>query len=102
MMTGNSMKMAAALVEYRFRDVAFFITVIVSYILGVASFRRAELEWKENALNGFFAPIVMGFLIGSDLLTLRDKTAKWVPALLLTYAWGIINSGERIQLSMWT
>ena len=86
--------MAAALVESRFRDVAFYITVIMSYIVGVATFRRAELEWRENALNGFLAPIVCAFLVWSDVLTWRDDTCRWIPALLLSYAWGIINSGE--------
>ncbi|KAL7489615.1 hypothetical protein ACHAW6_015289 [Cyclotella cf. meneghiniana] len=92
MMTGNSMWMAAALVESRFRDVAFYVTVIISYIAGVATFRRAELEWRENALNGFLAPIVCAFLVWSDVLTWRDSTCRWIPALLLSYAWGIINS----------
>lgn len=94
MMTGNSMWMAAALVESRFRDVAFYLTVIASYIGGVSTFRRVELEWKENALNAILAPIVMGFLIGSDLLTLRDSSCRWIPAVMLAYAWGIINSGK--------
>ncbi|KAL3776410.1 hypothetical protein HJC23_006764 [Cyclotella cryptica] len=92
MMTGNSMWMAAALVESRFRDVAFYITVIASYIAGVATFRRAELEFREKALNGFLAPIVSAFLIWSDVLTWRDNTCRWIPALLLSFAWGIINS----------
>ena len=94
MMTGNSMWMAAALVESRFRDVAFYLTVIASYIGGVSTFRRVEFEWKENALNAILAPIVMGFLIGSDLLTLRDASCRWIPAVMLAYAWGIINSGK--------
>jgi hypothetical protein len=94
MMTGNSMWMAAALVESRYRDVAFYITVIFSYIFGVATFRRVELEWKEDALNTVLAPIVMGFLVGSDLLTKMDAGCRWVPAVMLAYAWGIINSGE--------
>lgn len=93
-MTGNSMWMAAALVESRFRDVAFYLTVIASYIGGVSTFRRVEFEWKENALNAILAPIVMGFLIGSDLLTLRDASCRWIPAVMLAYAWGIINSGK--------
>ena len=86
--------MAAALVESRFRDVAFYLTVIASYIGGVATFRRVELEWKEKALNCFLAPIVMGFLIGSDVLTMRDAACRWIPAVMLAYAWGIINSGK--------
>ena len=35
MMTGNSMKMADALVAGRIADAAFFLTVIASFVLGV-------------------------------------------------------------------
>lgn len=94
MMTGNSMWFASALVESRYRDVAFYVSVIGSYIMGVGTFRRAELDYKDKALNGLFAPIVVGMLVGSDLITWRDGGARWLPALMLSYAWGIINSGE--------
>lgn len=85
---------ASALVESRYRDVAFYVSVIGSYIMGVGTFRRAELDYKDKALNGLFAPIVVGMLVGSDLITWRDGGARWLPALMLSYAWGIINSGE--------
>ena len=91
------MWMASALVESRYRDVAFYLSVICSYVFGVATFRRVELEWRECALNCVLAPIVMGFLIGSDLLTWRDAGCRWIPAVMLAYAWGIINSGEFIM-----
>eukprot|EP01082_Thalassiosira_pseudonana_P007934 g7114.t1 g7114 contig23:1896807-1897606(+) len=60
--------------------------------MGVGTFRRAELDYKDKALNGLFAPIVVGMLVGSDLITWRDGGARWLPALMLSYAWGIINS----------
>ena len=92
MMTGNSMWMMNALVDARFRDVAFYVSVIASYILGVGVFRRAELTYKEKALNGLFAPIVTGCFLFSDYLTKLDPTCRWIPALMLSFSWGIINS----------
>jgi len=85
------MWLAKAFFEYRFRDVAFYVTVITAYLLGVGTFRRAELSWKNDSLNGFFAPIVAGGLILSDFLTFKDPAARWIPALILSFCWAIIN-----------
>lgn len=92
MMTGNSMKMANALVDGRIRDTFFFLTVITSYISGVGAFRRAELSYKDKALNGLFAPIVVGAFVFSDYLSWVNPACKFIPAALLSFAWGIINS----------
>ena len=92
MMTGNSMKMGVALVDGRVRDALFFLSIISSYIIGVGTFRRAELSCKDNALNGLFAPIVAGCFLLSDYLSWIDPSFKFVPAALLAFSWGIINS----------
>ena len=92
MMTGNSMKMANALVDGRIRDTFFFLSVIVTYILGIMTFRRAELSYKDKALNGLFAPIVAGCFLWSDYLSLVNPACKFIPAMLLSFSWGIINS----------
>lgn len=92
MMTGNSMKMANALVRGSFVDASFFATVIASYIIGVGAFRRAELSYKDHALNGLFAPVVAGCFLWSDYLSWANPAAKFLPAILLSFSWGIINS----------
>ncbi|KAL9182868.1 hypothetical protein ACHAXT_004147 [Thalassiosira profunda] len=92
MMTGNSLKMGAALVDGRIRDALFFLSVIASYIVGVGVFRRAELSYKDKALNGLFAPLVAGSFLLSDYLTWANPACKFVPAMLLAGSWGIINS----------
>ena len=73
MMTGNSMKMADALVSGKIADAAFFLTVIASFILGVGTFRRA------------------GCFLFSDYLYWSDA-ARFLPGALLSFAWGIVNS----------
>ena len=92
MMTGNSMKMANAFVQGQMTDALFFLSVIVSYILGVGAFRRAEYVYKDKALNGLFAPIVAGCFLWSDYLGWTNPAAKFLPAMLLSFSWGIINS----------
>lgn len=91
MMTGNSMKMANALVDGRITDTFFFLSVIISYIVGVGIFRRAELSYKDKALNGLFAPVVAGCFMWSDYLSFVGAS-KFIPGILLSFAWGIINS----------
>jgi len=92
MMTGNSMKMANALVDGRARDSLFFLSVIVTYMFGVGTFRRAELSYKDKAMNGLFAPIVAGCFLCSDYLSWVKPSCKFIPAMLLSFSWGIINS----------
>lgn len=92
MMTGNAMKMADAAVGGRARDALFFLSVIASYIVGVGTFRRAELSYKDKALAGLFAPVVAGCFLWSDYLYWTNPAGRFVPAGLLSFAWGIINS----------
>merc|ERR1719491_2340545 len=91
-MTGNSMKMAHALVDGRVRDSFFFLSIIASYVFGVGAFRRAEYSCKNKALRGLFAPIVAGCFVFSDYLSWVKPSCTFVPATLLSFAWGIINS----------
>jgi len=86
------MKMANALVDGRIRDTFFFLSIICSYIFGVGIFRRAELSFKNKSLNGLFAPIVAGCFICSDYLSWVKPSCKFIPAILLSFAWGLINS----------
>ncbi|KAL7524136.1 hypothetical protein ACHAWF_000823, partial [Thalassiosira exigua] len=92
MMTGNSMKLADALVYGRFVDAAFFVSVIAAYVAGVGTFRRAELSYKDRALNGLFAPVVAGCFLWSDYLTWTNPSSRFLPAMLLSFSWGIVNS----------
>lgn len=86
------MKMANALVDGRIKDTVFFLSIICSYIFGVGIFRRAELSFKDKSLKGLFAPIVAGCFVFSDYLSWIKPSCKFVPAILLSFAWAIINS----------
>jgi hypothetical protein len=92
MMTGNSLKMSYAMVDGRVIDVFFYLSIIFSYMMGVGIFRRAELSYKDKALNGLFAPLVTICFLMSDCLSWMNPSSKFVPAMLLSLAWGVINS----------
>jgi len=92
MMTGNSFKLANALVDRRVRDVCLFVGLICSYMFGVGAFRRAELSFKNKSLHGLMAPLVAGAFIGSDYVGLIKPSCQFLPATMLAFAFGIINS----------
>ncbi len=72
--------------DARFHDVAFYASVIASYIFGVGIFRRAELSYKEKAL------CTRCHCLLSLNLTMLNPACRWIPALMLAFSWGIINS----------
>lgn len=92
MMSGNSLKMSYAMIDGRIQDSFFFLSIILSYMMGAGIFRRAELSYKDKALNGLFAPLVTICFVMSDYLSWMNPSSKFVPAILLSLAWGIINS----------
>ena len=109
MHTGNTMKMAIAIIDGRYHDTIFYTSVILSYMMGVGIYHRAELSiYKdEGVIHALFAPIVATCFVLSDNLLLLLPTAAaattatatttatffklFTPASLLSFAWGIIN-----------
>jgi len=90
MMTGNTMWMARAAIEMRYVDVFYYMAMIFSYIMGLATFRKADLELREKSLR-VCALIVFALFAGSDIIHAISKT-KWVPLMMLSTGFGIINS----------
>lgn len=101
MHTGNTMKMAIAIINGQYHDTAFYLAIIVSYMMGIGIFHRVELSsYKDEGsiIHGLlFAPIVATcFVLSNHLLLLPTAAAaaakfKFIPAILLSFAWGIIN-----------
>lgn len=106
MHTGNTMKMAIAIINGQYHDTAFYLTIILSYMMGVGIFHYyhvVELSSYTNKgiIHALFAPIVATcFVVSNHLLLLPNATAaaaaaapkfKFIPAILLSFAWGIIN-----------
>ena len=84
------MWLATAAVEQRYKDVAYYVSIIASYLLGIASFRRLDLTMRKKTMR-FCAFVVMVLFIGSDVLHYATST-RWIPVLMLALAYGIINS----------
>ena len=80
-----------AVVDGRYRDAAFFLSIVASYVLGAGTFRRAELSHKDKSLNTLFAPIVVAAFAISDYVSWSNPAARFAPAMMLSYAWAIIN-----------
>lgn len=91
MMTGNTMWMASAAFESRYKDVLYYLSLIVSYTIGVASFRRADISLKERSLS-VCAPVATMLFVASDALSAAYPGTRWVPMILLSVAFGMVNS----------
>ena len=92
MMTGNTMWMASAAFDGRFKDVGYYASLIVCYCLGLAGFRRADLQFKNKSLTYVCGPLAMALFVGSDALSRFNPGNRWPPMVLLSLAFGIVNS----------
>lgn len=90
MMTGNTMWMAVAAVERRFVDVAYYASVIVSYLTGLSIFRRTDLSLTKKTLP-VCAFLVPALFVGSDVL-FSIYQHRWIPMMMLAMGFGIINA----------
>jgi uncharacterized membrane protein YoaK (UPF0700 family) len=90
MMTGNTMWMAVAMVEQRYMDVAYYASVIGSYLAGLSIFRQTDLSVKDKELP-ICAFLVASLFVGSDLL-FKMYQSRWIPMMMLATGFGIINS----------
>lgn len=90
--------MAAAVAERRFFDVGYYISVIFSYVMGLAVFRRLDLCLKDKSTMSICALCVMALFVGSDCVNLLSGGMRWVPMMMLAAGFGIINSiGQEVS-----
>eukprot|EP00566_Odontella_aurita_P015147 CAMPEP_0113571358 /NCGR_PEP_ID=MMETSP0015_2-20120614/25510_1 /TAXON_ID=2838 /ORGANISM="Odontella" /LENGTH=344 /DNA_ID=CAMNT_0000474301 /DNA_START=15 /DNA_END=1049 /DNA_ORIENTATION=+ /assembly_acc=CAM_ASM_000160 len=92
MMTGNTMKMAGAIIDRNPSGVVYFASAIASYVLGLIAFRKSDLALKDKSLSRVCAPLVAGLFILSDYLSYIHPGNKLIPVSLLSAAFAIINS----------
>jgi len=90
MMTGNTMWMAFAATEARYVDIVYYASVIASYLVGLALFRKTDLSLREQSMK-VCASLVTGLFIGSDVI-FHLTNRKWLPVMMLASGFGIINS----------
>jgi uncharacterized membrane protein YoaK (UPF0700 family) len=89
MMTGNTMWMALATIENRYKDAFYYASLIVSYIFGVAAFRK--VHGCEDRSIRYCGLAVMALFVFSDIIQHATST-RWIPMVLLATAFGLTNS----------
>lgn len=91
MLTGNTMWMALSVTERNYADAAYYLSVIASYLLGTAVFRRTDLSLRKQTLP-VCAIVVSALFILGDWVHFATNMARWLPMVLFSAAYGIINS----------
>jgi hypothetical protein len=121
MVTGNTMWMALAATESRPLDVAYYISVIGSYLVGTCIFRNINLSPKHKtnllplsagiitALFGlgdwihYHGPSVLPFLFVPTTTALSTSISisslpRWIPMMLFATAFGVTNQvGQEVS-----
>lgn len=92
MITGNTLWMAVALSEQRYRDVFFYVSVILSYGTGCAIFRRTDLSLRQKTLPVCCAAVAALFVLADWIHYGTTISTKWIPMMLLATGFGIVNS----------
>lgn len=92
MMTGNTMWFAQALVEQRYRFVAYYASIVVSYLVGIVVFRKTDLSLKQRTMPVCAAMVASLFVASEVLYKISGGVMLWIPVLLLALGFGIVNS----------
>ena len=96
MLTGNTMWMAMALTERKYSTVAYYVSVITSYLVGTALFRRIDLSLRKKTLPICSAVVASLFVAGDCIhhstYGLMPSMSKWIPMMMFAAGYGVINS----------
>ena len=90
MMTGNTLWLAQAVVDFKWAQACFYLTVIAAYVAGVATFRKMDYSLRQQTLRAS-AVLVTALFVASDVIFALTKS-KFLPVALLSVGFGIINS----------
>mmetsp|Transcript_10453 Transcript_10453/g.14800 ORF Transcript_10453/g.14800 Transcript_10453/m.14800 type:complete len:342 (-) Transcript_10453:39-1064(-) len=92
MMTGNTMWMANAVIEQNLTNFGYYLSVILSYLCGLAIFRYSDLRLKDKTMK-FCAIMVSLLFVGSDVwYHILTNGSRWGAAMMLACGYGIVNS----------
>jgi uncharacterized membrane protein YoaK (UPF0700 family) len=91
MLTGNTIWLASAFIEQRYKDAAYYASIIASYLFAVAAFRRVDLTLRKKCMR-LCAVTVAALFIASDVLQCCTRCTRWIPVIMLASAYGVINS----------
>eukprot|EP00543_Licmophora_paradoxa_P004732 CAMPEP_0202454346 /NCGR_PEP_ID=MMETSP1360-20130828/12112_1 /ASSEMBLY_ACC=CAM_ASM_000848 /TAXON_ID=515479 /ORGANISM="Licmophora paradoxa, Strain CCMP2313" /LENGTH=228 /DNA_ID=CAMNT_0049073649 /DNA_START=279 /DNA_END=965 /DNA_ORIENTATION=+ len=92
MMTGNLLWICRSITEANFPRVGYYLSVIAAYIFGLVAFQKAELTWDERSVSKVCAPLISTLFILADTLSFYFPTVRLPSAMMLSFAYGVINS----------
>ena len=97
MLTGNTMQLGMALASgtgpAQVRQVAFYTSVICSYLVGTAVFRRTDLSLRKKTLPVCGILVACLFILGDWVHYCAGAGgARWIPMMLFAGAFGVTNS----------
>ncbi len=102
MMTGNTIRFATSLAESRWVDALFYMSLIVTYVFGVAIFRAIELtllryekeaEEIQQQLVLVVAPLIVSLFLFADVMSHFVRNER-IHAPILSLGFGIMNAAS--------
>ena len=91
--TGNAIQFAASLGMRRWVDVAFYSSLLLSFVAGVAAYRIVDVKRKKQLTTSTAGAMVASLFILTDVVLNRWHGTRW--ALLLVAAGsGLINAAS--------
>lgn len=113
MLTGNTIQAANALSTLRFADMAFFLSILGSYMVGFGAYRAVDRSVQEHNSNvvevngnadsaenprrkrlvtpAVVAPVIMSLFTLYDILVFKTGAGRWVVPILVIGS-AMINS----------
>jgi len=100
MLTGNTMQLGLAVAKTDLRTVAYYSSIIMSYLLGTAVFRRTDLSLRKKTMPICSLIVAVLFVLGDWIhlicsfssSSIGSSGARWIPMMLFAGAFGIINA----------
>lgn len=92
MMTGNTIQGAAALSQCNWIDASFSATVLLSYVIGVGSYRAVDVKASGRLAASRLSPVVLLlFALPDAVLLLSRRHTRWVMPLVAAGS-GVVNA----------
>mmetsp|Transcript_9047 Transcript_9047/g.20009 ORF Transcript_9047/g.20009 Transcript_9047/m.20009 type:complete len:293 (-) Transcript_9047:361-1239(-) len=93
MLTGNTLWASLAVAEKRIIDALYYISVIASYMIGIGVFQCVNIRYRRQSMRICAAIIPVLFALGDVAISVATPNRRlWIPVLIFSNAFGIINS----------
>jgi len=90
MMTGNTFRAMGALASSQWNEAGFHAALVLTYVMGVATYRRVDLR-QPGAARRAVAPAVLLLFAARDLAAIALPGTRW-HMLLLVLGFALLNA----------